>query len=237
MNKQNNIVGYALVTIGMVLASAALIVGCAQPRPDTQAERDFSRMSPEAYAEYLIFRSGSFNLDQATQEGTTAADRMTQDVLQRMCSEARNRPQPELAVRIVGAARDSIVYPEGGIQLGDWRQGAELARSGTGFRIGHNVDDHSQPVGGNCYACHQLDPDELGFGNLGPSLAAYGALRGDSEAVRKFVYDMIYNPHSFFPCTQMPRFGVNQFLTQESIAHIMAYLLDPESPVNSRHAR
>jgi sulfur-oxidizing protein SoxX len=30
----------------------------------------------------------------------------------------------------------------------------------------------------------------------------------------------------------MPRFGVNGVLTQEKISHIMAYLLDPESPVN-----
>jgi sulfur-oxidizing protein SoxX len=30
----------------------------------------------------------------------------------------------------------------------------------------------------------------------------------------------------------MPRLGANGILTSEQISHIMAYLLDPESPVN-----
>ena len=30
----------------------------------------------------------------------------------------------------------------------------------------------------------------------------------------------------------MPRFGAQGALTEEQISHIMAYLLDPESPVN-----
>jgi sulfur-oxidizing protein SoxX len=30
----------------------------------------------------------------------------------------------------------------------------------------------------------------------------------------------------------MPRLGANGFLTPEQIAHVVAYLVDPQSPVN-----
>ncbi|MDD3517837.1 MAG: sulfur oxidation c-type cytochrome SoxX, partial [Chromatiales bacterium] len=69
-------------------------------------------------------------------------------------------------------------------------------------------------------------------GNIGPSLTGYGKSRGNSEAVRRFVFEMIYNPHTYFPCTDMPRMGAKGLLTHEQIADLMAYILDPESPVN-----
>jgi sulfur-oxidizing protein SoxX len=140
----------------------------------------------------------------------------------------------ETAEKVVALARDSIRYPESGIQLGDWKIGRELAWSGFGYRIGHKNDDHSlaeNGPGGNCYNCHQLATDRTG-GNIGPPLTGYGKLRGTSEAILKYTYDVIYNPHAFFACTHMPRIGANGMLTSEQISHIMAYLLDPESPVN-----
>jgi sulfur-oxidizing protein SoxX len=42
----------------------------------------------------------------------------------------------------------------------------------------------------------------------------------------------VYNAHAYFPCTNMPRFGANGFLNKDQITDVMAYLLDPESPVN-----
>ncbi len=57
-------------------------------------------------------------------------------------------------------------------------------------------------------------------------------MRGTSDAMLKYVYDVIYNAHAYFPCTQMPRMGTQGVLTHEQIADIMAWLLDPESPVN-----
>jgi len=48
----------------------------------------------------------------------------------------------------------------------------------------------------------------------------------------KYAYEVIYNPHSYFACTNMPRMGANGVLNQEQISHILAYLFDPESPVN-----
>ncbi|MEO5344577.1 MAG: sulfur oxidation c-type cytochrome SoxX, partial [Gammaproteobacteria bacterium SHHR-1] len=85
--------------------------------------------------------------------------------------------------------------------------------------------------GGNCYNCHQLATDRVG-GTLAPSLTNYGKTRGNSEQTLRFVYDMIYNPHAYFPCTRMPRMGAKGLLSNEQISHLMAYLLDPESPVN-----
>jgi len=69
-------------------------------------------------------------------------------------------------------------------------------------------------------------------GNIGPSLTGYGKLRGNSEAMLKYTYDLIYNPHAYFACTKMPRLGANGVLSEEQISHILAYLFDPESPVN-----
>jgi len=34
------------------------------------------------------------------------------------------------------------------------------------------------------------------------------------------------------PCSQMPRFGHAKFLSEEQIKDVVAYLYDPESPVN-----
>jgi sulfur-oxidizing protein SoxX len=63
-------------------------------------------------------------------------------------------------------------------------------------------------------------------------LTGYGKLRGSSEPILKYTYDVIYNPHAYFACTHMPRIGAKGLLTDEQISHVMAYLFDPESPVN-----
>ncbi|MFP4062944.1 MAG: sulfur oxidation c-type cytochrome SoxX [Halochromatium sp.] len=196
-------------------------------------EVDYTKMTPEELAEHLIFETESFRLDQEVQEGGTARQRMVQDKLQKICSiVGGGKPDMETLLEVSKQARETIVYPEDGIELGDWKRGQELAWSGYGYRIGHKVDDHeNNEVGGNCYNCHQIGTDRTG-GSLGPSLVGFGKVRGNSEAIRKYTYDVIYNAHSAFPCTNMPRFGSSGYLDQQSIADIMAYLLDPESPVN-----
>ena len=132
-------------------------------------------------------------------------------------------------------ARESIKYPEGGIKLGDWKKGRALAWSGFGYRVGHRNDDHGKrETGANCYNCHQLATDRTG-GTIGPALTNYGA-RGTSEPILKYTYEVIYNPHAYFPCTYMPRMGANGVLSADQISHVMAYLLDPESPVNTGKA-
>ena len=212
------------------IAAIAITAGCASTDASDSTKHEYTKMSPEALAEHLI--ATGFRMDMPTQEGGTVADRHVQDDVQKICSAARNRPNAEQVGKIMADARASIQYPEGGIQLGDWRRGRDLSWSGFGFRVGHNNDDHStRDVGGNCYNCHAMGPDRQG-GNLGPSLTGYGKLRNYNEASLRFAYEVMYNAHAYFPCSQMPRMGANGLLDQQSMADILAYLFDPESPVN-----
>ena len=191
-------------------------------------------LSAHLLAEYLILESAGFDLAQPTQEGTTGRDRLVQDEIQKLCSLGKGQQlDAKVAAKVSELATASIKYPEGGIKLGDWKKGRELAWSGFGFRTAHNPDDHGkQAPGANCYNCHQLATDRTG-GTIGPALTSYGKLRGNSEEILKYTYGVIYNAHAFFPCTNMPRMGARQVLTDEQIADVMAYLIDPASPVNT----
>jgi sulfur-oxidizing protein SoxX len=218
----------AIAAIAILSATAT----AAPPAPQAA----YTAMGAEELADYLIFEAGGFDLDAQTQDGSSARERMTQDRTQKVCSAIARSGQAldrATAAKISALADESITYPDDGIALGDWQRGEEIARSGFGYRIGHNPDDHSsQAPGGNCYACHQLDPNEIAYGTVGPSLTGYGRLRGTSDAMLKHTYQILYNPNLYFPCTTMPRFGHHGTLTQAQIADVMAYLLDPESPVN-----
>ena len=234
MIHRNSIFAAALAAGVLALAT---VTQAAPPAPQAA----YTSMSPEQLAEYLIFEAGGFNLDTPTQNGGTARDRLVQDRIQKVCSALGRTGQAldrATAAKISAAAEESIVLPEGGIKLGDWKKGEAIARSGFGYRIGRETDDHErQPPGGNCYACHQLDPNEIAYGTVGPSLTGYGRLRGTEEPILKRTYQIMYNAHIYFPCTTMPRFGFHGTLTQEQIADVMAYLLDPESPVNAEPAQ
>lgn len=147
-----------------------------------------------------------------------------------ICNASRNLPDHAGEDVILELAAASIVYPESGQLMGDWRRGEALAQSGYGMRF----TDYpaARENGGNCYACHQLTEAEVSYGTIGPSLRHYGELRDyDEESIRD-AYHKIYNPHLALPCTMMPRFGANGVLTPEQIADIVALLMDPESPVN-----
>ncbi len=196
---------------------------------------DYTTMGAEELAEYLIFEAKGYKIDEKTQEGGTVRDRLTQDELQKTCSKLKGDPiDSATAQKVTQLAAKSLVYPENGIKLGDWKKGQALAENAFGFRVGNKVDDHSKrETGGMCMNCHQLEPAKVDrSGTVGPSLIAYGKSLGLSEETKKHAYEAIYNPHSLFPCTNMPRFGVNGLLTQQKIADLLAYLLDPNSPVN-----
>ena len=90
-----------------------------------------------------------------------------------------------------------------------------------------------KPNGGNCYACHALSPNEPAAGNLGPKLTGYGT-RGTGDTMMTYTYEKIYNAHAFYACSGMPRFGVHDVLTDQQIFDIMAFLMDPKSPVNQK---
>ena len=118
--------------------------------------------------------------------------------------------------------------PADGQYLGDWQRGAEVAGNGRGLQ---SSDDPTQPNGGNCYACHQLAPNEVAYGTLGPSLTGYGA-RGQSEAMLQYTWTKLWDTHAYNLCSHMPRFGAQGILTEQQLKDVMAYLLDPASPVN-----
>lgn len=160
--------------------------------------------------------------------------RSEQDQSQVTCSRAPTLPlSSELAGEVAAAERSTIKYPASNKLVGDWKIGHQLALDGAGLRVrGGNVEKVKEN-GANCYACHELDPQEVNAGNIGPRLTGY-AERGNSEQVVKYTYEKIYNAWAFYPCSNMPRMGRNGYLTPEQIAHVVAYLLDPASPVNTR---
>jgi sulfur-oxidizing protein SoxX len=219
-----------------ILAALCLtaLIGAPATAQDGAPDRSqYTEMSSEELAQHLMFKAGGFKTDMATQEGTTVGKRLQQDALQKTCS-GRGQMDSANVSKVIKIARKSMEYPEGGIELGDWKKGQALSENAFGFRVGHSIDDHSaKETGGLCINCHKMEEKKaIRSGTLGPSLVNYGNNRGTGEDTKKYTYEVLYNPHVFFPCTKMPRFGVNGVLTQEKISHIMAYLLDPESPVN-----
>ena len=114
------------------------------------------------------------------------------------------------------------------------KTGERLVANGAGLRVREGRVEKVKENGALCINCHALDKREVNSGNLGPELIGYGAKRGNSEAIAKYTYEKIYNAWVYFPCSNMPRLGANGYLTPEQIAHVVAYLVDPQSPVN-RH--
>jgi L-cysteine S-thiosulfotransferase len=155
--------------------------------------------------------------------------RIAQDETQRVCSRYRNDPPAPEAEKIRIREQATVVFPAGGVQGGDWKRGGAIAQSGLG---GQFSDSASSSHGGNCYACHQLAPHEVSYGTLGPSLLAYGKLRGFSPNEAEAAYAKIYNAQAVTPCSLMPRFGYHKFLTEDQLKDVLAYLFDPQSPVN-----
>ena len=156
-------------------------------------------------------------------------DRLERDAVQAACSAPRGMPLDNDMLAALRAERlDAVVLPADGQYLGDWQRGAEVAGNGRGLQ---SSDDPTQPNGGNCYACHQLAPSEVAYGTLGPSLTGYGA-RGQSEAMLQYTWTKLWDTHAYNLCSHMPRFGAQGILTEQQLKDVMAYLLDPASPVN-----
>lgn len=162
-------------------------------------------------------------------KGIAKADRVKQDEVQATCTTFRDQPPHELQDKLEKAQAASIKYPADGKYMGDWKAGEKLAQSGRGMTW---TDSATDPVGGNCYNCHQLSPKEIAYGTMGPSLMHFGKLRGNTEEMQKYVYGRIYNAKAFNLCTYMPRFGHVGALTESQIKDLVALLLDPESVVN-----
>ena len=195
------------LTTGITVALTASIAAWTVASDDTEA----------------VLRNSFAAKNQATME------RLERDILQTACSAPRGMPLDNDTLTTLREERlNAVVLPGAGQYLGDWQRGALVAGDGRGLQ---SSDDPTQPNGGNCYACHQLAPDEVAYGTLGPSLTGYGA-RGQSEAMLQYTWTKLWDTHAYNLCSHMPRFGAQGILTEQQLKDLMAYLLDPASPVN-----
>ena len=202
-----------------VVAPVLVAAGCASNPDEATTRQTTEKMVGEAYS------------------GVSPAlrKRAVQDRSQQICSKIGNaKLTQQEAAEVAKLARASITYPASGKLVGDWKAGAKLAYSGAGQRIRGGKLEKAKENGALCSNCHVLDPKEVNAGNLGPSLTGFGAQRGNSEAAVKYTYEKIYNAWAYSPCSNMPRLGSSGHLTPEQISHVVAYLIDPASPVNKK---
>jgi len=155
--------------------------------------------------------------------------RIEPDETLKLCNQYHNEVPSAEADKIVVRELAKVVYPADGKMLGDWKAGAKIANNGRG---GQFSDDANTEAGGNCYACHQMEKRELSFGTLGPSLTGYGKDRNYTPEAVKSAFTKIYDSQAVLACSNMPRFGANKVLTEKQITDLVAFLFDPESPVN-----
>ena len=160
--------------------------------------------------------------------GQATMDCVVQDGVQRVCTESNDRPPAELAKQLEADQMKTIAFPEGGL-IGDWKRGERIAQGGRGLTWN---DKPGAPADGSCYNCHQLSPQEMSHGTLGPSLLRFGATRGTGAEMQRYVYGKIYNAKAYNLCSHMPRLGYSGTLTPEQIKDLVGLLLDPASPVN-----
>jgi L-cysteine S-thiosulfotransferase len=162
--------------------------------------------------------------------GQAKLSRLEQDRAMALCTEYAVKPLPKkLTAEIEAENMKAIPFPADGKFMGDWKSGERIAQSGVGMQFS---DNPANPAGGNCYACHKLDPKELSYGTIGVSLYQFGKLRGYTPEIAKYAYGKIYNAQAYSACSNMPRFGHNKILTEAQIKDLVALLMDPESPVN-----
>ncbi len=133
--------------------------------------------------------------------GQAKLDRLDQDEhaedLQRLCrqgaAEGRRRRHRE------GEPRDDQVARRRQVCWATGRTAKGSPRKAGACSIS---DDPAGPSGANCYACHQLAPQELSFGTIGPSLYQFGKLRGYDDEIQKYAYGKLYNAEAYSACTQ-----------------------------------
>ena len=200
-------------TYAIAFALAAIAAGCATMTDEDLADKAVAVMKT------------SFS-----EQGQAKLDRLDQDEAQKLCSVPPSTKLPRATVALIEEINlGTIKYPADGKLLGNWREGEKIAQSGVGKQYS---DDPTKPSGANCYACHQLTQEEISFGTIGPSLYNFGRVRGNGEAIQRYAYGKIYNSQAYTACSNMPRFGHKEILTEQQIKDVTALLLDPASPVN-----
>ena len=217
------------VKSGLALAAAlALTASCATAEGPTASDADYDalaqKMIDEGFHDKGIVKVAEVFTPDDTLDACDAAD------------VSGHAMDPALAKRLEAENFKTIQWPADGNYLGDWQSGEKIAQSGRGRTW---TDQADAANGGNCYNCHQISKEELSFGTIGPSLYNYGKLRGvndpaDPQSLEmvRYTWGKIYNAKAYDACSNMPRFGSHDILTQDQIRDLMALLLDPESPVN-----
>lgn len=207
-----------------ILALGALAAGCATTETTLSLDDLTAKIVKASFRDQGIVKAAVLD---------------TIDETNRACAEAdvAGKPlAPERAKAIEELNLKTIKWPTDGKFIGDWKKGEALAQSGRGLTW---TDAADTPNGGNCYNCHQLDPKEISFGTIGPSLYQYGKLRGvtdpNSAAAKpivEYTWGKIWNSKAYNACSNMPRAGHAGIVTSAQVADLMALLLDPKSPVN-----
>lgn len=166
------------------------------------------------------------------EQGIAKLDRIKQDEFQVLCSDEKYRASAEgqkKAEALQKAALAAIKPPSDGKYLGDWKAGEVVAQSGRGATWSDTLKTVN---GGGCYNCHQITKEEISYGTIGPSLLAYGKMRGNSEPILVYTWNRISNSKAYNACSNMPRMAHFNLLTEQQMKDVMALLLDPASPVN-----
>jgi len=164
--------------------------------------------------------------------GIATLDRLNQDAAQKYCSDPATlagKGDPKRAEAIQKANMATIKQPASGKYIGDWKSGERVAQSGRGATW---TDKPEAANGGGCYNCHQINKTELSYGNIGPSLWNYGKLRGYGQEVITYTWNRVNNSKAYNVCSNMPRYGHFNLLTEKQMQDVMAFLLDPNSPIN-----
>jgi len=209
------------MTPSLKIAALALAAGFAAFPLTASAQTAPKAVDPAVVDAYVKSTFG--NAPQEWQE------RIVPDETLKVCNKYHNNVPPAEADAITKRELAKVVYPADGNFLGDWKSGAKIANNGRG---GQFSDPPGTVAGGNCYACHQMERKEVSFGTLGPSLTNYGKDRKFAPEEAKLAYTKIFDSQAVFACSNMPRFGANKVLSEQQIKDIIAFLFDPESPVN-----
>jgi len=201
----------------LATAAAATLAACASA-PVVQ----HSKMTDGELAEVTAAFKRDFRA-----KGQAKMERLEQDEVQRTCNLQADNPPESVAKPLEQAQLKAIKFPNGSF-MGDWKNGKKIAESGQGMQW----SEKPGTAGGGCYNCHQLSPQQESYGTLGPSLKGFGKVRGSGPETQKYAFGKIYNSKAYSLCSHMPRFGHSGSLTEQQIKDVVAYLVDPNSPVN-----
>ena len=206
------------------LAAALVLAGCASVPSSVDLDALAQKIAKASFRD----------------EGIVKADAvLNTDETNRLCSAAdvAGKPLDEATAKRVEAENlKTVKWPSDGKFLGDWKEGEKIAQNGRGLTF---TDTASVVNGGNCYNCHQITKEEISFGTIGPSLYNYAKNRGvtnpdapASKAMVEYTWGKIWNAKAYNACSNMPRAGHKGILNETQVRHLVALLLDPNSPVN-----